>query len=69
MHFTRCERRDDRQEFLKEKNLETGVHYPKPNHLQPAVIGPFPEVTQLPNADMKADAGIFFTTSSFAKQR
>ena len=43
MYVVRAERRDELQKFLKEKkNIETGVHYPKPNHLQPAVIGLFP---------------------------
>ena len=51
MYVTRCERRDDLQKFLKEKNIETGVHYPKPNHLQPAVVGLFPYIPKLPNTE------------------
>ena len=31
MYVTRCERRDDLQKFLKEKNFETGVALSKPN--------------------------------------
>ena len=48
---SRCERRDDLQKFLKEKNIETGIHYPKPNHLQPAVIGLFPYIPKLPQTE------------------
>ncbi|MFP4171017.1 MAG: DegT/DnrJ/EryC1/StrS family aminotransferase [Methanomassiliicoccales archaeon] len=32
----RCRDRDSLQEFLKEKEIDTGVHYPRPIHLQPA---------------------------------
>ena len=51
MYVIRAERRDDLQKFLKEKNIETGVHYPKPNHLQPAVIGLFPYTPRLPQTE------------------
>jgi dTDP-4-amino-4,6-dideoxygalactose transaminase len=51
MYVVRAERRDDLQKFLKEKNIETGIHYPKPNHLQPAVIGLFPYIPKLPNTE------------------
>jgi dTDP-4-amino-4,6-dideoxygalactose transaminase len=48
----RCERRDDLQKFLKERNIETGIHYPKPNHLQPAVTGLFPFIPKLPRTEL-----------------
>jgi dTDP-4-amino-4,6-dideoxygalactose transaminase len=51
MYVVRAEKRDDLQKFLKEKNIETGVHYPKPNHLQPAVIGLFPYIPKLPRTE------------------
>ena len=51
MYVTRCERRDDLQKFLKEKNIETGIHYPKPNHLAPGVIGLFPNTPKLPKTE------------------
>ena len=51
MYVVRAEKRDDLQKFLKEKNIETGVHYPKPNHLQPAVIGLFPNTPKLPRTE------------------
>jgi dTDP-4-amino-4,6-dideoxygalactose transaminase len=51
MYVVRAEKRDDLQKFLKEKNIETGVHYPKPNHLQPAVVGLFPYIPKLPQTE------------------
>jgi dTDP-4-amino-4,6-dideoxygalactose transaminase len=51
MYVVRCERRDDLQRFLKERNIETGIHYPRPNHLQPAVTGRFPYVPSLPRTE------------------
>jgi UDP-2-acetamido-2-deoxy-ribo-hexuluronate aminotransferase len=40
------------QKFLSERNIETGIHYPKPNHLQPAVTGLFPFVPKLPKTEL-----------------
>jgi dTDP-4-amino-4,6-dideoxygalactose transaminase len=51
MYVIRTPRRDDLQKFLKERNIETGVHYPRPNHLQPAVTGRFPFVPKLPRTE------------------
>ena len=51
MYVVRGERRDDLQKFLKERNIETGIHYPKPNHLQPALTGLFPFVPKLPRTE------------------
>ena len=34
-----CERRDELQEFLKARGIETLVHYPIPPHLQEAFVG------------------------------
>jgi dTDP-4-amino-4,6-dideoxygalactose transaminase len=54
MYVIRSERRDDLQKFLKEHDIETGIHYPKPNHLQPAVTGRFPFVPRLPRTEQLA---------------
>jgi dTDP-4-amino-4,6-dideoxygalactose transaminase len=51
MYVIRCDRRDDLQRSLKEQSIETGIHYPKPNHLQPAVTGRFPNVPSLPRTE------------------
>jgi len=47
MYVVRSDRRDELQKFLKERNIDSGIHYPKPNHLQPAVTGLFPFVPKL----------------------
>jgi len=51
MYVVRAPKRDDLQKFLKEKNIETGIHYPRPNHLQPAVAGLFPNIPKLPRTE------------------
>jgi dTDP-4-amino-4,6-dideoxygalactose transaminase len=51
MYVIRCEHRDDLQRFLKECNIETGIHYPKPNHLQPVVTGLSPTTPRLPRTE------------------
>src|SRR6185503_1928483 len=51
MYVIRCERRDELQKFLKERGIETGIHYPVPNHLQPAVTGRFPFTPKLPKTE------------------
>jgi dTDP-4-amino-4,6-dideoxygalactose transaminase len=40
--------------YLKEHGIETGLHYPIPNHLQPAMAGQLP-VPSLPRAEALAD--------------
>src|SRR3954470_21361665 len=51
MYVIRCDRRDELQKFLKDRNIETGIHYPKANHLQPAVTGLFPFIPKLPRTE------------------
>jgi dTDP-4-amino-4,6-dideoxygalactose transaminase len=51
MYVIRSERRDELQKFLKDKGIATGIHYPKPNHLQPAVTGLFPYIPKLPRTE------------------
>jgi dTDP-4-amino-4,6-dideoxygalactose transaminase len=51
MYVIRSERRDELQKFLKDKGIATGIHYPKPNHLQPAVTGNFPYIPKLPKTE------------------
>ncbi len=33
------------------RNIDTGIHYPKPNHFQPAVTGLFPFIPKLPRTE------------------
>ena len=37
LYVIQTERREELADFLKEKGVQTGVHYPIPNHRQPAV--------------------------------
>lgn len=51
MYVVRAERRDDLQKFLKENNVETGIHYPVANHQQPAITTKFRNVPALPRTE------------------
>ncbi len=50
-YVIRCPRRDDLQQFLHDRGIESGVHYPVPNHLQPAVTSRFPGLRPLPRTE------------------
>lgn len=47
----RCERRDELRQFLKQRDIETGIHYPIPNHRQQAVSQLFPVIPALSHTD------------------
>jgi dTDP-4-amino-4,6-dideoxygalactose transaminase len=51
MYVMRAERRDDLQKFLKDHGIETGIHYPVPNHQQPAITGRFSNIPPLPRTE------------------
>lgn len=51
MFVIRAERRDELQKFLKERNIETGIHYPVPNHQQPGVTSKFKDIPRLPQTE------------------
>jgi dTDP-4-amino-4,6-dideoxygalactose transaminase len=51
MYVVRVERRDELQKFLKERNIETGIHYPVPNHQQPGVTNRFHNIPRLPKTE------------------
>jgi len=51
MYVVRCQRRDELQKFLRERAIETGIHYPVPNHQQPAVTGRFGPQASLPRTE------------------
>jgi dTDP-4-amino-4,6-dideoxygalactose transaminase len=36
LYVIRCAQRDELQKYLRERGVETGIHYPLPLHLQPA---------------------------------
>jgi dTDP-4-amino-4,6-dideoxygalactose transaminase len=48
MYVIQVERRDELARRLKERGIETGVHYPVPNHQQPAVTSRFQNIPLLP---------------------
>jgi dTDP-4-amino-4,6-dideoxygalactose transaminase len=51
MYVVRAERRDDLQTYLKKKQIETGIHYPVPNHQQPAITSRFDKIPSLPRTE------------------
>jgi perosamine synthetase len=51
MFVIRAERRDELQRFLKDRGIETGIHYPVPNHQQPAITSKFSKIPQLPRTE------------------
>jgi len=55
MYAVRTSRRDELAEFLEERGVETGVHYPTPIHLQPPYRERGFEEGTFPNAERWAD--------------
>jgi len=51
MYVIRTERRDALAEFLKDKGIGTGIHYPVPNHQQPAIIKSCSDLPRLPKTE------------------
>src|SRR5206468_12734894 len=51
MYVIRTERRDALAEFLKGKGIGTGIHYPVPNHQQPAIIKSCSDLPRLPKTE------------------
>jgi dTDP-4-amino-4,6-dideoxygalactose transaminase len=51
MFVIRSPRRDELASFLKERGVETGIHYPIPNHLQPAITSRFGDPPALPRTE------------------
>ncbi len=51
MFVIRSARRDELAHFLKQRGVETGIHYPVPNHLQPAVTAKYRGLPALPRTE------------------
>ena len=51
MYVIRSEKRDELQKFLKERGIDTGIHYPVPNHQQPGVTSRFQNIPRLPKTE------------------
>ena len=54
MFVIRTARRDELASFLRERGVETGIHYPVPNHLQPAITSRFRNLPALPRTEQAA---------------
>lgn len=51
MYVIRTPKRDQLQQFLKENGIGTGIHYPVPNHQQPAITNKFSNLPKLPETE------------------
>lgn len=51
MYVIRAPRRDELQRFLKARGIETGIHYPIPNHHQQAIVKRFRNIQRLPKTE------------------
>jgi dTDP-4-amino-4,6-dideoxygalactose transaminase len=51
MFVIRTARREELANFLKERGVDTGIHYPVPNHLQPAIADRFRNLPALPRTE------------------
>jgi dTDP-4-amino-4,6-dideoxygalactose transaminase len=51
MYVIRTQRRDALAEFLKTKGIGTGIHYPVPNHRQPAMMKMYSDLPRLPKTE------------------
>jgi len=54
MYVIRVERRDELAEFLKERGISTGIHYPVPIHRQPVIEKILGHQSELPNTELCA---------------
>jgi dTDP-4-amino-4,6-dideoxygalactose transaminase len=51
MFVIRTRHRDALAEFLHRRGIGTGIHYPIPNHRQPAIAARFPDLPPLPRTE------------------
>jgi dTDP-4-amino-4,6-dideoxygalactose transaminase len=51
MYVIRTERRDALADHLRSKGISTGIHYPVPNHQQPAVTKLYSDLPALPQTE------------------
>lgn len=55
MFVIQTERREELAKFLKEQGIGTGVHYPVPNHKQPAITALYQDIPKLPVTEALVD--------------
>jgi dTDP-4-amino-4,6-dideoxygalactose transaminase len=56
LYVIQTQKRDSLADYLREKGIQTGIHYPIPNHQQPAVrntVGPQPKLERTEEAAQK----------------
>jgi dTDP-4-amino-4,6-dideoxygalactose transaminase len=51
MYVIRTEQRDALADYLRSKGISTGIHYPVPNHQQPAVTSLYSNLPALPQTE------------------
>jgi dTDP-4-amino-4,6-dideoxygalactose transaminase len=51
MYVIRAERRDELAKYLQERGIGTGIHYPVPNHQQPAITDLYKDLPNLPRTE------------------
>src|SRR5205807_2742561 len=51
MYVIRTPRRNELAEFLKDKGIGTGIHYPIANHQQPAMMKMYSDLPRLPKTE------------------
>lgn len=55
MYVIRTKRRDELAKYLRQHGIDTGIHYPVPNHKQPAITQKYRNLPQLPNTERMVD--------------
>lgn len=55
MYVIRVKRRDDLAKFLRQRGIDTGIHYPVPNHKQPAITQKYSDLPRLPKTEQIVD--------------
>ena len=51
MYVIRVPQRDELAKYLKERGIETGIHYPVANHQQPAITRLYKKLPELPKTE------------------
>ncbi|HYM30769.1 MAG TPA: DegT/DnrJ/EryC1/StrS family aminotransferase [Candidatus Cybelea sp.] len=55
MYVVRTKKRDGLAEYLQKQGIGTGVHYPVPNHRQPAILSLYSDLPALPRTEALVD--------------
>jgi dTDP-4-amino-4,6-dideoxygalactose transaminase len=55
MYVIRVKRRDDLAKVLRQRGIDTGIHYPVPNHKQPAITQRYSDLPLLPKTEQIVD--------------